>query len=226
MLILGIGELDNDSGAALIKDGETIAAANEERFSRVKQQDGVPAKAIDWMLRKAGATFKDLDEILCVRQDVHAEYSHDQRQLDQVAWFSYPGPMSWKVANYGIWRFRNYRKRLELSKLQNQRLLDWARDHGIERSRIERPDHHLMHAACAYYGSGFDEALAFTVDGWGDGKTATLYACRNGRFELIHEVMLPHSAGVFYAAVTRAAGYRPFRHEGKITGLAPMTKNA
>src|SRR5262249_3527307 len=84
----------------------------------------------------------------------------------------------------------------------------------------ERPDHHLMHAACAYYGSGFDEALAFTVDGWGDGKTATLYACRNGQFELIHEVMLPHSAGVFYAALTRAAGYRPFRHEGKITGLA------
>jgi carbamoyltransferase len=220
MLILGIGELDNDSGAALIKDGETVAAANEERFTRVKQQDGMPAQAIDWMLKKAGATLKDVDEILCVRQDVHAEYSHDQRQLDQVAWFSFRGPLSWKIANYGIWRFRNFRKRMELSRLQNQRLLDWARDRGIERSKIERPDHHLMHAACAYYGSGFDEALAFTVDGWGDGKTATLYACRNGQFELIHEVMLPHSAGVFYAALTRAAGYRPFRHEGKITGLA------
>ena len=130
MLILGIGELDNDSGAALIKDGETIAAANEERFTRVKQQDGMPAQAIDWMLKKSGATIHDLDEILCVRQDVHAEYSHDQRQLDQVAWFSYRGPLLWKLANFGVWRFRNFHKRLELSRLQNQRLLDWARERG------------------------------------------------------------------------------------------------
>ena len=220
MLILGISELDNDSGAALIRDGELVGAANEERFTRLKQQDGVPALAIDWLLKKAGAELRDVDQILAVRQDVHSEYSNDQRQLDQVKWFSYPGYFSWKLSNYAIWRFRNFSRRMAISKLQNQRLLDWARDRGIDPKRIERPDHHLMHAACAYYGSGFDKALAFTVDGWGDGKTATLYQCENGRFKLIDEVMLPHSAGVFYAALTKAAGYRPFRHEGKITGLA------
>jgi len=220
MLILGISELDNDSGAALIKDGVTLGAANEERFSRVKQQDGVPAQAIDWMLKHAGATIHDVDEILCVRQDVDAEVSHDQKQLDSVKWMSLRGPLSWRIANYGVWRFRNFKNRQNLSAVQNQRLLDWAKERGVDRTKIERPDHHLMHAACAYYASGFEEALAFTVDGWGDGKTATLYACRHGRFELVHEVLLPHSAGIFYSAITKAAGYRPFRHEGKITGLA------
>lgn len=220
MLILGISELDNDSGAALIRDGEVVGAANEERFSRVKQQDGVPAQAIAWMLKKAGADLKDVDEILAVRQDVHSEVSHDQRQLDRVRWFSFPGPLHWRIANYGVWRFRNFRRRQELSRLQNQRLLDWARDMGLDPRKIERPDHHLMHACCAYYASGFDRAIAFTADGWGDGKTATIYLCENGRFSLLHEVLLPHSPGVFYSALTRAAGYRPFRHEGKITGLA------
>jgi len=220
MLILGISELDNDSGAALIRDGETLGAANEERFTRVKQQDGVPVQAIDWLLKHAGASLKDVDKILAVRQDVHSEVSHDQRQLDSVRWFSYPGPLHWKISNYAIWRFRNYKRRQQLSYMENQRLLDWARERGIDPKRIERPDHHLMHVACAYYASGFDKALAFTVDGWGDGKTATIYECEQGRFKLVHEVLLPHSAGVFYAALTRAAGYRAFRHEGKITGLA------
>ncbi|MFN0138069.1 MAG: carbamoyltransferase C-terminal domain-containing protein [Phycisphaerae bacterium] len=225
MLILGISELDNDSGAALFRDGKLVGAANEERFTRQKQQPGVPRMAIEWLLKTAGVTTNDLDEILCVRQDVHKEYSKDQAALDKVKWFGFPVPFSWRIANWGVWKFRNFKKRLELSRKFNQELLDWARDRGVPREKIERPDHHLMHAACAFYSSGFDTALAFTVDGWGDGKTATLYRCDHGKFELIHEVLLPHSAGVFYAALTKAAGYRPFRHEGKITGLAAHGKH-
>ncbi len=220
MLILGISELDNDSGAVLVRDGELIGAANEERFTRVKQQDGVPTNAIDWLLKKAGAEIGDVDRILAVRQDVHAEYPHSLRQLDQVRWFSYPAPFAWKITNYGVWRLRNYGRIRDLSLRQNRKLLEWARGLGIRPEKIERPDHHFMHATCAYYASGFDKALAFTIDGQGDGKTATLYLCDAGRFELIHDVKLPHSAGVFYAALTKAAGYRPARHEGKITGLA------
>jgi carbamoyltransferase len=220
MLILGISELDCDSGAALLRDGVLVGAANEERFTRVKQQEGNPNQTIDWLLKQAGAEISDVDLILAVRQDVHSEYSHNLRALDEARWFSFPGPLSWRLANWGIWRFRNRRKRLALSQRVNQTLLDWARDVGVDAKRIERPDHHFMHATCAYYGSGFDKALAFTADGQGDGKTATLYSCDNGRFEHVHSVMLPHSPGNFYSAITMAAGYRPFRHEGKITGLA------
>jgi carbamoyltransferase len=220
MLILGISEIDNDSGAVLLRDGQLVGAANEERFTRVKQQDGVPYHAINWLLRQAGAETSDIDKVVAVRQDVHREPSHTLQQLDQVHWFAWPGPLRYKLLNYAAWKFRNYPSTRRLSLVQNQRLLDWLREAQIDPARVARPDHHFMHATCAYYGSGFDQALAFTVDGQGDGKTATLYACDRGNFKLVHEVKLPHSAGVFYAAITKAAGYRPARHEGKITGLA------
>lgn len=220
MLILGISELDNDSGAVLIRDGEQVGAANEERFSRVKQQDGVPYRTIEWLLKAGGVCIQDVDRILVVRQDVHAEYPHSLRELDQVNWFAYDAPLTWKFLNWGAWKFRNYGRIRDLSRLQNQRFLDWMRDMKLDPAKVARPNHHFMHATCAYYGSGFDRAMAFTVDGQGDGETATVYWCDNGRFEKKHAVKLPHSAGAFYAAITKAAGFRPARHEGKITGLA------
>ena len=220
MLILGISELDNDSGAVLIRDGEQIGAANEERFTRVKQQDGVPVNAINWLLGTAGATMSDVDKVVVVRQDVHNEYPHWQAALDDVKWFSWDGPLSYKALNYGVWKFRNTPRALKLHRMQNQRLTDFLREHKVPMEKVSRPDHHLMHVACAYYGSGYDKCLVFTCDGQGDGRCATLYLCEHGEFKLVHDVKLPHSPGAFYASVTKAAGYRPARHEGKITGLA------
>ena len=75
MLILGISELDNDSGAVLLQDGKLVGAANEERFTRVKQQPGVPYRSIEWLLKKAGVKAKELDRVIAVRQDPTAEYS-------------------------------------------------------------------------------------------------------------------------------------------------------
>jgi carbamoyltransferase len=220
MLILGISELDNDSGAVLVRDGQVVGAANEERFTRVKQQAGVPFQTINWLLRSAGATIADLDRVIVVRQDVHSEYSSTLRALDDVHWFSYPGDVLTKTLNYGVWKFRNYGRTRTLHERCNQELIDWTLESHLDPARVERANHHFMHAACAYYGSGFEQALAFTVDGQGDGQTATLYWCDRGTFRQVHEVRLPHSAGAFYAAITKAAGYRPARHEGKITGLA------
>lgn len=220
MLIMGISELDNDSGAVLLHDGVLVGAANEERFTRLKQQSGLPLQSIEWLLRRAGADVRDIDRIVVVRQDVHAEESHMLRAIDETRWFSFPGGILTKLLNYGIWKYFNYGRGRDLALRVNSELRNWIHDSQIDLGRTERPNHHLMHAACAYFGSGFGEALAFTVDGQGDGETATLYLCRNGQFKRIHRVMLPHSAGVFYAALTKAAGYRPARHEGKITGLA------
>jgi len=203
-----------------VRDGQLIGAVNEERITRVKQQSGVPYRSIDWLLKQAGASIGDVERISVVRQDVHAEPSRTLQQLDQVSWFAYPGPLKHKLLTYAAWKVRNIPMTRKLSRHCNQALLDWLRDSRVDPARVERPDHHFMHATCAYYGSGFERALAFTVDGQGDGKTATLYECDRGRFKLVHEVMLPHSAGVFYASITKAAGYRPARHEGKITGLA------
>jgi carbamoyltransferase len=220
MLILGISELDNDSGAALLHDGVMIGAANEERFTRVKQQTGVPFRSIEWLLKRAGADIRDVDRIAVVRQDVPAERSHSLQAIDEARWFSYPGDVVTKALNYGVWKFYRYRRSRALAERNNRQLNDWIRDSRIDPARVERPNHHMMHAACAYYGSGFENALAFTVDGQGDGETATIYLCEGGRFKKIHRVRLPHSAGAFYASITKAAGYKPARHEGKITGLA------
>ncbi len=220
MLILGISELDNDSGAALLRDGVLVGAANEERFTRVKQQTGVPRRTIDWLLRQAGAGIGDVDRIVIARQDVHAEYSRTLEALDNTRWFAYPGDIVTKTLNYGVWKLYNYDRTRKLQLRFNQELRDWLHESRVSPGRVERVNHHLVHAACAYYGSGFDQALAFTVDGQGDGQTATLYACDRGRLQPAHDVRLPHSAGAFYAAITKAAGYRPARHEGKITGLA------
>ena len=222
MLILGISELDNDAGAVLVRDGELLGAANEERFSRVKQQDGVPRRAIEWLLGEAGASIGDVDTVVAVRQDVHRERPYNLQTLDQARWLDYPGKWSWKLLNWGVWRFRNSKRSFARARRSNQGLLDWAREQRIDPGAIVRPNHHFTHAACAYYASGFDKALAFTVDGQGDGQTATIYEVENGQFKLVHAVMLPHSAGVFYASLTKAAGYRPARHEGKITGLAAL----
>ena len=222
MLILGISELDNDSGAVLVRDGQLVGAANEERFTRLKQQPGVPRRTIRWLLQRAGADIRDVDRVMVVRQDVHAEYSRTLRALDDTRWFSYPGSLTTKALNYGVWKWRNYGRTRDLHTRINAELLEWIRESGIDPARVERTDHHFMHATCAYYGSGLENALAFTVDGQGDGRTASLYWCENGAFAPVHEVRLPHSAGAFYAAITKAAGYRPARHEGKITGLAAL----
>jgi carbamoyltransferase len=151
---------------------------------------------------------------------VPAEPSQTLQALDETRWFSYPGGAATKALNYGIWKLNRYRRTRDSALRYNGQLNDWIRDSGIDPARVERPNHHFMHAACAYYGSGFDRALAFTVDGQGDGETATIYLCEDGRFTKVHRVRLPHSAGAFYASITKACGYRPARHEGKITGLA------
>ena len=224
MLILGISELDNDSGAVLLQDGKLVGAANEERFTRVKQQSGVPYRSIDWLLKKAGVAAKDLDRVIAVRQDTTAGYSPTLKALDDINWFSLRGGPVVNALNYGIWKFRNYPRTKKLHEEVNGEFLKWIRDHQVDPAKVERANHHFMHATCAYYGSGFEQALAFTVDGQGDGQTATIYSCDRGKFKLLHEVRLPHSAGAFYASITKAAGFRPARHEGKITGLAACGK--
>ena len=145
--------------------------------------------------------------------------------LDEINWFSYRGGLLTNALNYGIWKFRNYPRTKKLHETVNAELLTWIRDQQIDPAKVERANHHFMHATCAYYGSGFEQALAFTVDGQGDGQTATIYWCDRGQFKLVHEVRLPHSAGAFYASITKAAGFRPARHEGKITGLAACGKH-
>jgi predicted NodU family carbamoyl transferase len=107
MLILGISEIDNDAGAVLLKDGVLVGAANEERFTRVKQQAGVPLKTIEWLLKKAGAALSDVNHMYVVHQDVHSEYSHTLKKLDQTKWFSWPSSLTHKIRNYGVWRQLN-----------------------------------------------------------------------------------------------------------------------
>ena len=105
----------------------------------------------------------------------------------------------------------------------SREIRDWAAKNGVEKKLVSIP-HHYAHAACAYWASGYDRALAVSIDGQGEGITSQIYLVEAGEFKLLKETRVPDSLGVFYAAVTKALGFIPARHEGKVTGLAAYAK--
>ena len=220
MKILGVSEIDNDAGAALFVDGQLVAAANEERFSRIKMHAGFPYRAVDWMLRTAKLQTRDLDLVIIVKAEPAAEKTAVTAPLRAYNWWGIKGPLSRRMLNWLVFHgYRMPRNRLEIGRLGRQ-IDSWLQDSGIPRHRIVRAHHHRAHAAAAFFASGFDQALAVTCDGQGEGVTASVYRCAGSTLDLLHEVKTPNSMGFFYAMVTRALGFRPARHEGKVTGLA------
>ncbi len=224
MLILGISEIDNDAGAVLLRDGEVVCAANEERFSRVKQHAGFPHEAVAWILHYAGVSLKDLDAIAVTKADpgINPEVFYRVRDLLlKYDYFSKDDPASFltKCLNFVIQKFRNARRSISIARKMSREIREWAAQNGVEKKLVRIP-HHYAHAACAYWASGYERALAVTIDGQGEGVTSQIYLVESGEFKLLKETHVPDSLGVFYAAVTKALGFIPARHEGKVTGLA------
>jgi len=209
MNIIGIGALTHDSGAALIKDGKIKIAVNEERFNRIKLSGGFPEFSLDYILKNIKKddvnkiVFSDLGE---------KEFSKRSKNLLLNPYlFSSNIPMSLRTwAIMARWKLKTH----SLFKKQQNLLKE---KYGEKFIKVE---HHATHAATAHITSGINKNLIITTDNHGDFLTTTTYVGENNKLEKVNEVKWPHSPGFFYAIVTKALGFRQWRHEGKITGLA------
>jgi carbamoyltransferase len=205
--ILGLNAYHGDAAAALVVDGELVAAAEEERFNRTKHVAGFPGLAAAWCLSEAGLTPEQLD---------HIAVGRDPR------------------ANIGAKVKRTLRHRPSMSFVR-QRLANQARvrdagtatadalgvDRGTLRAKLHNVEHHRAHAASAFFVSPFDEAAVLSVDGFGDFASTMLAVGRGRGLEVLDRVLFPHSLGIFYTAVTQWLGFPNYGDEGKVMGLAP-----
>ena len=204
MLVLGLNAYHADSAACLFKDGKLIAAAEEERFRRIKHWAGLPTQAIDYCLREGGVALRDIEHIAINRQ---------------------PGVNNWRRLAFVATHLPD--PRLMLQKVRNIRSAAGAKE-ALEAhykvslgARIHHVEHHLAHLASAFLVSGFDEAACLSVDGFGDFASTAMGKGSNGRIEISQRVYFPHSLGIFYSALTQFIGFPHYGDEYKVMGLAP-----
>lgn len=229
MYILGVS-CSNDGTAALIKDGEILAAAGEERFSRIKQHLGFPRRAILSCLEKEGVKAEEIDLVVIPFQDYLKSHPFYVNALMSAnGCFDIENEISlWDILRELIRQIlRGDRLSFSTSKFSdaNGKISEEIfkkniSSLGIKNAKIVSVDHHLAHAASAYYTSGFEKCLIITADGCGDGESATVSMGKSGEITKLYASSEVESAGVFYTAVTKYLGFKAHRHEGKITGLA------
>ena len=204
--ILGISAFYHDSAAALVVDGEIVAAAQEERFTRRKHDHGFPQNAIDYCLAEAGIRPEDLDLVGFYDKPL----LKFERLLETYLSFAPAGFPSFLRA-MPLW----LRQKLHLPREIRQGL------RGGFRRRVVFTEHHESHAASAFFPSPFEEAAILTLDGVGEWATASWGVGRGHQVELSHELHFPHSLGLLYSAFTYFCGFKVNSGEYKLMGLAP-----
>lgn len=204
--ILGISAFYHDSAAALVVDGRIVAAAQEERFTRVKHDRRFPMQAIDFCLAKAGLEPGQLDYVAFYEKPL----LKFERLLETYLAFAPAGFASFLRA-IPVW----LREKLHLP-----REIRTGLGHSYRR-RIVFPEHHESHAASAFFPSPFEAAAILTLDGVGEWSTTSVGVGRGHRIELSHEMRFPHSLGLLYSAFTYYTGFRVNSGEYKLMGLAP-----
>ena len=214
MIILGVHD-GHDSGASLIKDGRIIAAVNEERLNRTKLFTGLPKLSIEEVFKISGIEKSKVEGIALsgtsgLMANIGWENISFKKKIYQTAANYTPFPAFIAFSNLQRTIFNNFRDKTTENYLKKN---------GFD-AEIKYFDHHKCHAATAYYASGKNECLVFTTDGSGDGLSASVYHCKDGEMTLIKEIPTFHSLGYFYAYVTMLFGFKMFKHEGKVTGLA------
>ncbi len=204
--ILGISAYYHDSAAALVVDGRIVAAAQEERFTRVKHDHEFPKNAIDYCLKEAGIEPGDLDYVGFYDKP----FLKFERILETYLSFAPVGFRSFLKA-MPLWM----RQKLHLPR-EIRRELD-----GHYRRQIVFTEHHESHAASAFFPSPFEVAAVLTLDGVGEWATASFGVGRGNKLELSHELQFPHSLGLLYSAFTYFCGFKVNSGEYKLMGLAP-----
>lgn len=204
-LILGINAFHADAAAALVRDGVIVAAAEEERFRRIKHWAGFPSQAITWCLADAGVGPAD---------------------LDHIAINSQPGAHRWRKVAYTLGhrpdprflvaRWRNKRERADLGQQLAQ-----AFPGAAIRAQLHFVEHHRAHLASAFFASPYEEAAVISVDGFGDFASGAWGHGQGNQLSLDGQIWFPHSLGAFYTAITQYLGFPNYGDEYKVMGLAP-----
>ncbi len=210
MRILGISAFYHDSAAALIEDNRIVAAAQEERFTRRKHDSAFPHNAIAYCLEEAGVRADDLDHVVFYDKP----FLKFERLLETYVALAPRGFRSFKTS-IPIW----LREKLFQKRLLRDELRKFPGD--FDASRLLFCEHHLSHAASAFYPSPFDSAVVLTMDGVGEWATTSAAMGNGHALEIFQEIHFPHSLGLLYSAVTYYAGFRVNSGEYKVMGLAP-----
>ena len=209
MLILGLSGFFHDSAAALLLDGQLLAAAQEERFSRRRHDPAFPGQAADWCLKHAGVDPAAIDFVVWYEKPLR----HFERLLETATAFAPYGLRSFTAAmppwlEEKLWMPSVIRRELP----------------GAVNATLLFVEHHQSHASSAFFPSPFQQAAVLTVDGVGEWATASWGRCEGNRIELMEELHFPHSLGLLYSAFTGHLGFRVNSGEYKVMGLAPYGK--
>ncbi|MCA9089677.1 MAG: hypothetical protein KDA90_13715, partial [Planctomycetaceae bacterium] len=203
--ILGLSAFYHDSAAALIIDGEIVAAAQEERFSRKKHDERFPQQAVDFCLKQAGLTPAELDYVGFYEKPLQKM----DRLLETYLSFVPAGYASFRRA-LPVW----LKEKLHLPRIMREHLPGYTK-------RFVFTEHHESHAASAFFPSPFEDAAILTLDGVGEWSTSCIGVGRGNRIELLKEIRFPHSLGLLYSAFTYYTGFKVNSGEYKLMGLAP-----
>ena len=212
--ILGISAFYHDSAAAILVDGKIVAAAQEERFSRIKHDSSYPFNAIQFVLDQSKLNLNDIEHIVFFEKP----FLKFERLLETYMAFAPKGFKSFSLS-MPIWlREKLFQKKFLFDKLQQHD------DNFKDISKIKFSEHHFSHAASAFYPSPFEEAVVLTLDGVGEWATTTIGIGKKNKLEIIKEIHFPHSVGLLYSAFTYYVGFKVNSGEYKLMGLAPYGK--
>ena len=212
--ILGISAFYHDSAASIIIDGKIIAAAQEERFTRVKHDSSYPFNAINFVLKFAKLELSQVDQIVFFEKP----FLKFERLLETYVAFAPKGFTSF-AKSMPIW--------LKNKLFQKNYLFKMLKSHDekfMNQEKIFFSDHHLSHAASAFFPSPFEEAVVLTADGVGEWATTTVAIGKKNKLDIIKEIHFPHSLGLLYSSFTYYIGFKVNSGEYKLMGLAPYGK--
>jgi carbamoyltransferase len=209
--VLGISAFYHDSAAAMIVDGEIVAAAQEERFTRKKHDAIYPKNAINYVLKEAALKLSEVDHIVFYEKP----FLKFERLLETYVGFSPRGFKSFSMS-MPLWLSEKlFQKKLLFKALKEQ-------DNNFnDIKKINFSEHHLSHAASAFFSSPYEEAIILTLDGVGEWATTTVSLGKNNKINILKEIHFPHSLGLLYSAFTYFLGFKVNSGEYKVMGLAP-----
>lgn len=212
MYILGVSAFYHDSSACLIKDGHIVAAAQEERFTRIKHDAGFPHNAIKYCMKEGGIAADEITNVVFYEKP----FLKFERLLETYLGFAPRGFRSFS-RSMPLWvKEKLFQKSILANELKSalDPAIDW-------RARLLFSEHHLSHAASAFYPSPFESAAILTLDGVGEWTTSSLALGKGSNLEVIKEIHFPHSLGLLYSAFTYYTGFKVNSGEYKVMGLAP-----
>ena len=213
--ILGISAFYHDSAACILINGKIVAAAQEERFTRIKHDSNYPHNAVEFVLDYANLKLDEVDQIIFFEKP----FLKFERLLETYVAFAPKGFLSFSKA-MPVWiKEKLFQKNLLQNKLKNH-----DENYNKNKENIYFSDHHLSHAASAFFPSPFSEAVIITADGVGEWATTTVAVGKGNNLEIKKEIHFPHSLGLLYSAFTYYTGFKVNSGEYKLMGLAPYGK--